>query len=84
MSNKPWNRLNPLDRAIRQAAKCGMDDGVIVTIEMISGFELFNTRPYHNYETWAQGYRVTGRDVIAESEDLDDAINAWVAKMSER
>jgi hypothetical protein len=57
-----------------------MDDGVKVTIELFTGFEIFNTRPYHNYETWSDGYRITGRhkddhSVIlrVEREDLDTA-----------
>lgn len=79
MSDKPWKSLNELDRVIQRAARCGMDVGTIVTIEFISGFELFNTRPYHNYETWSQGYRVTGRGVTVEREDLDDAAKAWAA-----
>lgn len=77
MSNKPHNKLNVLDQMIRAVARCGMDEGVVVTIEFISGFELFNTRPYHNYETWSQGYRVTGRGVTVQREDLDDAIKLW-------
>ena len=83
MSNKPYTKINPLDRLIRATARCGMTDGVVVTIEFISGFELFNTRPYHNYETWSQGYRVTGKGVTVELEDLDDAIEAWACKVEE-
>ena len=56
---------------------------VLATIEVIGGFELFNTRPYHNYETWGQGYRITSQDVIVESEYLDDAIKLWKQKISE-
>ncbi len=84
MSDKPFDRLNPLDKRIRRAAHCGMDMGVIATIEFFSGFELFNTRPYHNYETWSQGYRVKGRGVEVEREDLDDAVEEWARKVDER
>jgi len=77
MSDKPWERVDPLDKLIRQTARCGMDEGVVVTIEFISGFEAFNTRSYHNYETWGQGYRVRGRGAVVEREDLDDALSAW-------
>lgn len=77
MSNKAWDRVDPLDKLIRKTARCGMNDGTIVTIEFISGFELFNTRPYHNYETWSQGYRVSGRGIRVEEEDLDDALKKW-------
>jgi hypothetical protein len=77
MSDKDWTKLNPLDVLIRRTARCGMEDGIVLTIEFLSGFELFNTRPYHNYETWGQGYRVTGRGVVVQREDLDDAITEW-------
>ena len=77
MSNKPWGKVDPLDKLIRQTSRCGMTDGTIMTIEFISGFENFNTRPYHNYETWGQGYRVHGLGVLIEREDLDDAIKEW-------
>jgi hypothetical protein len=50
---------------------------VLATIEVIGGFELFNTYPYHNYETWGQGYRITSQGVTVESEYLDDAIELW-------
>lgn len=84
MSNKTWEKLNGLDRTIRRASRCGMTGGVVMTIEFISGFELFNTRPYHNYETWSQGYRVTGKGVTVEREDLDDAVVAWAAAVDDR
>ncbi len=74
----------PLDWTIRKAASCGMEDGTVMTIEFISGFELFNTRPYHNYETWSQGYRIKGRDVTFEAEDLDVAIEGWAKLVEER
>ena len=78
MSDKPFNKLNELDQIIRRALPVGMNDGVHLTIEFFSAFELFNsTRQYHNYETWADGYRVTGKGVRIEREDLDDAIKAW-------
>ena len=77
MSDKAWDKLNPLDILIRQTARCGMTDGTVMKIEFISGFEKFNTRPYHNYESWGQGYRVTGLGIQVEREDLDDAIRFW-------
>lgn len=79
MPDKGWNKLNALDRAIRVATNVGMESGTVLTIEFVSGFELFNTRAYHNDETWSQGYRVTGRGVTVEREDLDDAIETWIA-----
>lgn len=82
MSNKAWNKLNPLDQQIRRALPTGMNDGVHLTIEFFSGFELFNTRPYHNYETWSSGYRVSDGTIKVEAEDLDDAIQLFVAKLT--
>lgn len=81
MSDKPWDKLNELDQIIRRASRCGMTEGDVVKITFISGFELFNTRPYHNYETWSQGYRVSGKGVTVEREDLDDAVKEWAAKV---
>lgn len=81
MSNKPWDKIDPLDKLIRTTTNCGMEDGVVMKIEFISGFEKFNTRPYHNYETWSQGYRVEGRGVMVEREDLDDAVREWASRV---
>ena len=77
--NKPFYQLNPLDQQLRRTFQSGMFDGVRVRVELISGFELFNTRPYHNYETWGDGYRVSLPDgsLAIEKEDLDDAILAF-------
>ena len=82
MSNKAHSRLTPTDRILRETiAATGEtewgEDGTLVTIAFVSGFEKFNTRPYHNYETWGDGYRVEGRGVAVEHEDLDEAIAAW-------
>lgn len=84
MSRKSWKELNEIDRVIRTASPPGMDDGVHVTIEYFTGFELFNTSRYHNYETFSGGYRVTGLGFTAEAEDLDDAVKAWSDKRSIR
>ena len=80
MSDKPYNQLDPVNRMIQEACPVGMEQGVKLTIEYIVGFELFNTRPYHNFETWSGGYRVTDGETTVEREDLDDAIRAFVAK----
>ena len=77
MSDKPYGKTDPLDQLVRRASRCGMTMGTVMVIEFISGFELFNTRAYHNYETWSQGWRVHGRGAFAEREDLDDAIKEW-------
>jgi hypothetical protein len=57
---------------------------VLATIEVIGGFELFNTYPYHNYETWGQGYRVSSQGTSVESEYLDDAIELWRIEHAKR
>jgi len=82
MSDKRWDKLLDADRRLRQMFPVGMRGGntcetahVDVKIEKITGFELFNTRPYHNYETWSTGYRVTVGDTVVEREDLDDALD---------
>src|SRR5688500_4637115 len=82
MSDKHWNKLNELDQLIQRTLRLGMDDGTFLKIEYIYGFEKFNTRPYHNYETWAGGYRVsdTITNISVEREDLDDAVKAWANK----
>ena len=83
MSNKSWDKLNPIDQQIRRAKPTGMDSGVKLTIEFFCGFELFNTRPYHNYETWSDGYRVSDGKITVEAEDLDDAIRLFIEKQKE-
>jgi hypothetical protein len=79
VSNKRFQKLNEIDQIIRRLKPPGMDDGVHVTIEYFTGFELFNTRPYHNYEAWSGGYRVKGLGAEVESEDLDDAVKKWAS-----
>lgn len=80
MPNKQWSKVDPLDKLIRQTMRMGNEkNGTYLTIQFIHGFELFNTRPYHNYETWSQGYRIedTKHGIKVEMEDLDDALKAW-------
>ena len=82
MSNKSWSKINPLDKLIRQTLALGMaDTDTYLQIEYLYGFELFNTRAYHNYETWAGGYRVTDKhnQIQVQSEDLDDALGQWAS-----
>ncbi len=86
MSDKPRERLNSIDRDIRKAVPVpGYFGGVKVlcTIERIAGFELFNTRRYHNYETWSDGWRVQDENVYVEREDLDDAVRAYTQAYEE-
>ena len=74
MSDKDFKKLNPLDQMLRSVYTSGMIDGTRLVIRMVTGFEIFNTRPYHNYETWGTGYEATDGRVYARAEDLDDCI----------
>jgi len=85
MSNKPYDKILDADRMLRSLFPAGPDitnshQTIMATIEVIGGFELFNTRPYHNYETWGQGYRITAKGITVVAEDLDDAMNLWKSK----
>ncbi|MGE3341531.1 MAG: hypothetical protein AB7J46_06580 [Candidatus Altimarinota bacterium] len=87
MPNKKFDQLNPLDRMIRKGiGGLGMTDGTFLKIEFVYGFEKFNTRPYHNYETWAGGYRITDErnGITLEREDLDDAIAEWAEELQRK
>ena len=80
MSNKPWGKLSEIDRRLRRCFPTEMWENfeTICTIEMYGGFEFFNTRPYHNYENWSSGYKITtGKrygEITVSAEDLDDVI----------
>lgn len=80
MSNKAFDKLNELDRRLRQIFGLEMWDNneTLCTIRLFGGFELFNTRSYHNYETWSNGWEITtGKrygNITVSSEDLDDAV----------
>lgn len=80
MPNKEWNKLLETDKLIRRMFATQMWDNneTILTIEYFGGFELFNTRPYHNYENWSEGWRLKTGDrfgnITVIEEDLDDAI----------
>jgi len=66
VSDKPHASLDPLDRRLRDALPPpsgfthSSASGVQLRIDKVCGFELFNTRPYHNHETWSDGYEVVG------------------------
>ena len=88
MSNKPMNVLYETDRRLRKLFPTQMWNGnneTIVTIRMFGGFELFNTRPYHNYENWSEGYEITVGEryggIKVTAEDLDDAIDKLEAAL---
>jgi hypothetical protein len=86
MSNKKWEKLWEVDKFIRKLKPNRMTAGTetLLTIEFICGFELFNTRPYHNYEDWGSGYRISDGVITVESEDLDDALKLFKRKMDEK
>ena len=86
MPNKDWKKLNPIDSVLRRLSPIGMYDGTKIKIELINGFELFNTRPYHNYETWSDGWRITDTltALMVQAEDLDDAVELFEKKRREQ
>ena len=90
MSNKVRSKLLKADRIIRDLSpNKGMTNGTNpqIRITLIRGFELFNTRPYHNYEDWSDGYEAEAFDgdgnVIAQAsaEDLDDVLKELGRKL---
>lgn len=100
MSDKKRSELWEIDRLLREAHPVvGMcSTHVQVTIEKVCGFELFNTRAYHNYETWSDGYRLTAgvetglitplhnrpeHPLSVQAEDLDDAVRLYVERVAE-
>jgi len=80
MSNKTTEKLSDIDRRLRKLfPTCTWDDNeLVVKIELRGGFEYFNTRPYHNYETWSAGYFITTGErygsIEVNAEDLDEAV----------
>lgn len=78
MSNKNMDQLWEVDRLVRSSFATGMEEGTKIKIKFITGFELFNTRPYHNYETWSDGWVVEGLGVRTRAEDLDDAMREFI------
>jgi hypothetical protein len=80
MSNKKFFLLTEVDKRIRMLFPTEMwdNDENIVTIKFFGGFELFNSRPYHNYESWSEGWNITTGprfgNISVTSEDLDDAL----------
>ncbi len=67
-------------------------DGVQMVIEYYSAFEAFNTRPYHNYESWGAGWRIRliakkergfEQDIVVENECLVCGTNEAMRKLKE-
>ena len=73
------NHLTLIEQKLRTALPDGLFDGTMVTITMTSGFESFSRGiPYHNYESWGQGFTIEGFGVKYTHEYLDTAIDAWI------
>ena len=76
-------RVIDLDRRIKHIFPVGMRSATDLTIELRCGFELFNTHPYHNYETWSNGwYAKCGDRVVAQGETLEELVadlERWAA-----
>ena len=80
MLSKTPHKLSELDRVVPWIQRLGMSDGTFLKLEYVYGFEKFNTRPYHNYETWAGGWRVTDtkHKISFEEEELEKAVAKWI------
>jgi len=74
MDDKIRDAIGTLDTLLRNAYPTGMREGPDITIRKMTGFELHNTRPYHNYETWSTGYEVFDDQHRVEAEDLFSAL----------
>lgn len=88
MTNKQWEKLSKIDQRLRRMfpTRIWANNETIVTVRMFGGFEFFNTRPYHNYESWSSGYEIkTGErygNLKVTAEDLDDAISKMAHKLA--
>jgi hypothetical protein len=77
MPNKRWAHLDPADQRLRRLyAPRGFNpvNGTQVVIRKHDGFELFNNRAYHNYETWSDGYEICDGQFVVSFEDLDECL----------
>jgi hypothetical protein len=82
-----------IERDFRRIFRNGMySDETRVQIEFFTGFENFNTRPYHNYETWSSGWRVRLMpdkfnpqipEIVASGEEIDVAIYRFLNRYIE-
>jgi len=64
-----------LDQRIKKLFPVGMRDEIDIVIRLCCGFELQNTRPYHNYETWSHEWQaIIGDKSVAAAETLDDLV----------
>jgi len=72
--------LQDLQKTIGLVIRTGMTDKSLLTIEYVSGFEMFGT-----HETWGQGWRVSGTGVkdkliTTSNSDLEIAVTEWIKK----
>lgn len=84
MSDKRRDKLEWIDRDLRAAhpVKGFCDDHTVLTITLRQGFELYNTRPYHNYETWSDGWLIEDENgVKASAEDLDQVVRQYLKRI---
>lgn len=51
-------------------------------ISFVGSFERYNTRPYHNYETWGFGWLVADNTGLADSECLQCALEELFSKVT--
>lgn len=78
-----------VDKELKNLLPSDMFDGAKVRIELVCGFEKFNDRPYHCYETWCQGWRITGlygkaEGVTVEREMFEDAVSVFLQRVREK
>ena len=51
-----------------------------LSIEFVGSFERYNTRPYHNHESWGFGWIVSNSEGQADSECLECALEELFAR----
>jgi len=75
--------MEALEKKIRNLISVGPGNApghgpyTLATIELIGGFELFNDRPYHCYETWCKGFRVT----VGKKQVIDESLSKALDKI---
>lgn len=64
-----------LDTRLKRLFPTGMRESIDIEIRLHCGFELQNTRPYHNYETWSHEWRAVVGDKTFLAETLDELVS---------
>jgi len=72
MDGKGFGELNELDQRLKRAFRTGMMSRARVTIQLTTAFEQFNTRAFHNYETWSSGYHA-----LIHEDDAPEGVEEW-------